>query len=151
MEIKDDYYIWKKDEAIQEPIHINGTTFNMDQLACSCRLPSCIQQKISIELLSRLSKLNQVLDIESLTILDGYRCEAHQDELTKLGYQTSEGLSQHCLGKATDVLKPVSLDIKIFLQHAKDLFFSLGVASGWLHLDLRPKRIDGTHRIWTYR
>jgi hypothetical protein len=58
-------------------------------------------------------------------------------------------VSQHELGNAADISPRIGTISK--LRKVVDLVFdSIGLAKTFLHVDTRPKKQDGSKRIWNY-
>jgi len=146
MTIKDGYYIWTKNQ--KQPIN---SYFNTKEFTCQCNYSDCIEQKISVDLVERLTKLREAIN-SPLIITSGFRCSKHQKDLIKAGVNTVVATkSQHELGNAVDCypLKK-QIDMNTFLEKAKELFYSIGIANNFLHLDIRPKKQNGEYRLWKY-
>lgn len=144
MEIKDGYVIWNKggDEKLSD-------YFKQSEFTCQCSYDDCKEQKISQELIRRLSGLREHIRCP-IKITSGFRCIKHQKDLRESGVNTVVAqLSQHELGNAADI-KCSSLPMDQFVTEIKTLFFSVGLATNFVHVDLRPLREDGSYRIWKY-
>lgn len=124
--------------------------FKQSEFSCQCNYPECIQQKVSKELLRRLENFRGAAG-KPLTVTSGFRCQKHQEDLAKNKVNTVvASKSQHELGTAADVANS-SLMVSELMDLAKKVGFeSIGYAFNFLHVDLRPKRNDGTLRIWKY-
>jgi uncharacterized protein YcbK (DUF882 family) len=120
------------------------TNFSKPEFTCQCG--KCENQQVDADLVMKLEILRNSFP-DGIRITSGYRCPEHQAALLGSGnYQTVQ-YSQHVLGKAADC-KPVKEGvIKEFETEAAKLFEAIGVASTWLHLDLRT----GKERRWYYK
>ena len=140
MRESDGYYVWNKNEVY--PIN---KYFKTNEFSCQCKNPECVEQKASIELITRLTTLREQVQ-EPITITSGFRCEKHQAEVEASGVSTVVAKhSQHELGNAADI-KPTRMQIDHFLQLSEKLFKAIGIAKTWLHVDLR----DDKERRWYY-
>lgn len=143
---KDGYYIWNKGERFKL-----GDYFQTNEFDCQCRYDDCIEQRISIDLINRLNLIrNQAKS--PLYITSGFRCSKHQNDLrNQLGSHTvvASKLSQHELGNAADV-SPRLITISKLKGIIETFFDTIGLAKTFLHVDIRPKRDDGSKRIWIY-
>lgn len=134
------YYTWKKGE-----IYPFNKYFKTNEFSCQCKNKDCVEQKVSKELIAKLTGLREAIN-EPLTITSGFRCKAHQEEIRKSGQSTVVAkLSTHELGDAVDA-KPTRTSIKDFETIAAKFFMAIGIAKGFLHLDLRTGKI----RRWLY-
>lgn len=139
-------YTWKK--GTDAKLSSNFTTYEFE---CRCNNPSCIDQIISIELVDKLQRLREALG-EPIRINSGYRCQTHQEELTRKGLQTAQK-STHVIGHAADIQrargdsgKDATIRFNKLLTICETLFKAIGIGSGWLHVDLRSDK----KRRWTY-
>lgn len=141
----DKFYYWNKDEKKE----FLGKFFNIKEFSCQCDYEDCIEQKISKELIEKLDKLREACGCP-LRITSGYRCGKHQNDLRNRGVNTVVAKkSSHEDGLAADVVCHGRLYGE-FLQLA-DLFFdNVGLGINFLHLDVRPRKADGTKRRWKY-
>lgn len=140
MQEVDGFYLWKKGQT-----YSFNKYFKTSEFSCQCKLQSCVDQKISKELISKLTELREAM-LEPLTITSGFRCTAHQEEIRKSGVSTVVAvLSTHELGQAADV-KPSRTPIKYMVDIASRYFMSIGIAKNFIHLDLRQGKI----RRWNY-
>ena len=140
IKIEDGYYVWKKGESIW----LNNW-FKTTEFSCKCKHPSCVDQKISVDLINRLTDIRQEAK-SPMRIHSGYRCSAHQEDIRKSGVSTVVAKkSTHELGHAADIsvsrLVPGEL-----LKIAQNKFFSIGIALNFIHVDLR----DDKTRRWNY-
>ena len=136
----DGYYIWNKGD-----IYSFNKYFKTNEFSCQCKHPECVEQKTSIELISKLTELRKAMN-EPLTVTSGFRCEAHQEDIRKSGVSTVVAKkSTHELGDAADI-KPTRTPIKDFETIAARYFKAIGTAKNFLHLDLRDDKV----RRWPY-
>ena len=137
---KDGYYLWKKGE-----IFPFNKYFSTKEFTCHCSHPECVDQKVSKDLIDRLTALRGLVN-EPLTVTSGYRCPAYQVDVEASGVSTVVAkFSQHELGNAADI-KPTRTPIKDLVTLAAKTFKAIGIASTWCHLDLR----DDKERRWYY-
>lgn len=126
-------FIWPKGERVQLGKHFHTTEFE-----CRCKLASCKKQKISLELVRRLDRLRDALN-SPIRIHSGYRCPEHNKAVGGVrGSTHTKGWAVDCSASRQTVL-----EIK---PHAERLFKAIGVASNFIHLDLR----DDKERRWGY-
>lgn len=136
------YFIWNKGDVY---FLDKGGFFKTSEFACQCINPSCKEQRISKELISKLVKL-RIRIAEPITVTSGFRCGKHQEKLRSEGVNTVVAKkSTHELGDAVD-LKPIRMKIPQFLVFAAEFFEAIGTAKTFLHLDLRT----GKQRRWDY-
>lgn len=140
IKIENNYYIWNKNENLW----INNW-FKTTEFTCQCKHKSCGEQKISVELIKRLTEIREEVN-SPMRIHSGYRCSKHQEDIRKSGVSTVVAKkSTHELGNAVDisVSKLVTGELlKVVEKHFK----SIGVANNFLHVDLRDDKI----RRWKY-
>lgn len=140
IEIKNGYYCWKKGQ--------NGWLndwFKTIEFECKCKNASCIEQKISLELIKRLTNIRE--EVKSpLRIHSGFRCSAHQEAIRKSGVSTVVAKkSTHELGNAADISVSRLVTAELVTVAAK-YFYSIGTALNFAHVDLRDDKI----RRWDY-
>ncbi len=144
MTIKDGYYIWTNGDKDS----INQY-FNVSEFSCQCKHKECLEQRISVDLVTRLTTLREAVG-KPLRVTSGFRCKAHQDDLRASNVNTVVSTqSQHELGNAADV-QFRQLKVDDWTLETKKLFFTIGLSSTFLHLDTRPLKADGSYRIWKY-
>jgi len=137
------YYVWNKGQ-----IYPFNKYFKTSEFSCQCKLKDCVEQKVSKELISKLTELREALN-EPLTVTSGFRCKAHQEEIRRSGQSTVVAkVSTHELGDAVDV-KPSRTSIKDFETIVARYFMAIGIAKNFLHLDLRGQD-DKRIRRWNY-
>ncbi len=122
----------------QWPVAADFRAYEFD---CPCG--SCTETLIDDDLVLGLQLMRDKLFV-GVIIDSGYRCQAHQNDLTAQGYETAEH-SQHLLGKAADVRTPKDSGEELEAFARKAGFKSVGVAKTWIHLDTRS-----TYRRWVY-
>lgn len=145
MKLENGYFVWNKND---NPEMINSY-FRTSEFSCQCKHSSCVEQKISEDLINRLTYLREAKQ-SPMTITSGFRCKQHQEDIRKSGVSTVVAkVSQHELGNAVDV-KFRALRIDEWINDAKRKFFWLGVASNFLHLDTRPQKAKDVYVIWKY-
>lgn len=131
-------FVWAKGEKLQLSAHFTTLEFT-----CQCKAKSCIEQKISMQLIDKLEKVRVALD-SPIEITSGFRCKMHQIELVKTGYQACTRTSQHELGLAADIVNP---NMKLLLSTVKPEFRAIGISKHFLHVDMRSDCI----RYWYYK
>lgn len=134
-----DYYLWNKATRTQFGPYFEGREFE-------CRNCDCTDQRISKELISRLTLVRKLIGVP-LIVTSGYRCAKKQAKLRAQGAETAVGVSQHELGNAADITVS-RLDLfRAALEGACNNFFdAVGYAKGFIHVDLRSDK----KRRWTY-
>jgi uncharacterized protein YcbK (DUF882 family) len=141
MELKGEFYVWDKSEP---QTHISNH-FTTKEMACKCTFKECREQKIAKELIDRLEKLRDATK-DPIRVHSAYRCSAYQAHLRNQGVSTVVAKkSQHEEGKAVDVSSS-ALTSKALEKLASLYFKSIGLASNFLHLDLRDDKV----RRWDY-
>ncbi len=145
MKPENGYYRWRKGDRIKINEYFNTTEF-----ACQCEYDDCVDQKISEDLIKRLSSLRELKSVP-LTITSGFRCTKHQEDIRNSGTSTVVAKrSQHELGNAADVKFNSLSSVEAWLEDAKKLFSYIGIAKTFLHVDTRPAKVQGTHVTWKY-
>lgn len=134
------YYIWTKGEN-----EFLSNNFKTGEFSCQCKNADCVEQKIAIELIDHLQWLREASN-SPVRLHSGFRCKKHQDALRASGTLTvvATKTSQHELGNAVDVSSS-RLTSGELLKLAELKFESIGIASNFLHLDLRQGK-----RRWNY-
>ena len=133
MEVRDGYYIWKKGERVQLT-----NNFSTVEFACKCKRADCVEQKISVRLVTDIQWLREATQ-SSLRVHSGYRCEAHNKAVG------GAPKSQHPKGDAADVSSSALLPAEL-RKTAEVRFKAIGTASNFLHLDTRNDKV----RRWNY-
>lgn len=139
MSTKGLFYTWTK--GVKANLSNNISTKEME---CPCENPSCVQQRIAVELVNKLQAVRNAAN-SPLRIHSAYRCREHQAALTKKGYQTARGVSQHELGNAADISTSAHLPHELSV-YCKPHFKAIGRANNFLHVDLRNDK----ERAWLY-
>jgi uncharacterized protein YcbK (DUF882 family) len=138
------YFYWRRSE--REAL---SASFSTDEFNCHCNYPECCggEQRVSCDLVARLQAVRDQFQLP-LSVSSGYRCSRHQAELREAGVQTADGLSQHELGNAADVVPKLRdrSTMRRLLAIAEQHFRAIGVARGFLHLDTRADK----SRRWSY-
>jgi uncharacterized protein YcbK (DUF882 family) len=132
--------IWKKGSH-----DLLNPYFNQSEFQCQCHYPDCIEQKISEDLLKKLTQLRQEVD-HPIQITSGYRCHEHQWDLHLKGFETAKGISQHELGMASDIIVP-DVPLHLVWIKAQNYFQAIGYSNRFIHLDLRADK----QRHWYYK
>lgn len=117
--------------------------FTAHEFDCPCA--NCERTPIDDTLLKQLDAMRDALACP-IFIDSGYRCDRHQYELAKAGYETAKGISTHQVGKAADIRtgKHTGLELEAAAREAG--FTSVGVGKTWAHVDVRAGE-----RRWTYQ
>lgn len=127
------YYIWNKGDVY---FFNKDQYFKSSEFACQCTNRDCKEQRINKELVSKLIELRKQIN-EPIIITSGFRCKKHQEQLRAQGVNTVVAKqSTHELGDAIDC-KPTRMKIKDFLVFCAEKFEAIGIASNFLHLDMR--------------
>jgi uncharacterized protein YcbK (DUF882 family) len=150
MHLENGYYVWNKGERVKLSDY-----FSTQEFDCQCHYSDCVEQKISEDLINKLS-LVRIENKSPLYITSGFRCGKHQQDLRNQLNSGKKSLtvvaskvSQHELGNAADISPRIGTISK--LRKVVDLVFdSIGLAKTFLHVDTRPKKQDGSKRIWNY-
>lgn len=136
----DGYYVWNKGDQ-----YVINKYFKTGEFSCKCKLPECVEQKVSKELVSKLTELREALN-EPVKITSGFRCKGHQEQIAKSEVSTVVAKSsQHELGNAADI-QSTRTPIKDVVTIAARYFEAIGIASVFIHIDLRTGKI----RRWIY-
>ncbi len=133
------FYSWKKGEVADFTAN-----FSTREMSCQCNHPSCVDQRIAVELVDKL-QLIRLAAASPVRVHSAFRCRAHQADLAKQGYETAKGVSQHELGRAADISCSAIPTLQ-FRSLVKPHFKAVGTASSFLHVDLRSDR----ERTWSY-
>lgn len=140
VKVVDGYYIWNKREFFKLDKY-----FNTEEFQCQCTHESCVEQRISAELVDKLYAIREELG-RPLKVTSGFRCEKHQADLRKAAVNTVVAKkSTHELGDAADI-RPADRNMEGFEELCDPWFFSIGIAKTFLHVDLR----DDKERRWNY-
>ncbi len=140
----DVYFYWKKGTNPWLSKNFYGTEFD-----CSCSHADCIDQKISKALIKEVQWIRDVIKIP-ITITSAFRCHKQQKDLIARGVNTVVAKkSAHEDGLACDMFAP-SMIFKEFYRVVEPRFNNIGKASHFCHVDMRPKKLDGTKRLWNY-
>ena len=120
--------------------------FSSNEFDCPCDL--CADTNIDEDLFTKLEAMRQSLAC-SLRIHPGggYRCDQYQFSLTKRGFETSKGISQHQLGKAADISTGLHSGEELEKHAKKAGFRAIGVSANWIHVDVRNDK----DRFWYYK
>jgi len=100
----------------------------------------------AIPLANVLEALRADLGGEPMQISSGYRSPDFNEALRLAGHPVA-GDSQHCLGRAADIIVPGRTPLEVFLAalrlhgDRKIRLGGLGLYSGWTHVDIRPGRL----------
>lgn len=136
-----EYYTWKKKEQLILP----SEYFQSHEFECQCSNEDCADQKIAIDLVNKLTALRSAYG-EPIHITSGFRCHAHQLELTAKGCETANGISQHELGNASDIVGDNMHSLSIIILALND-FKAIGFSKRFIHIDLRSDK----ERRWYYK
>jgi uncharacterized protein YcbK (DUF882 family) len=140
IKIEDNYYIWNKGDNFW----INNW-FKTKEFECKCTNKECIEQKIAVELITRLTVIREYTK-SPMRITSGFRCSEHQQAIRNSGVSTVVAKkSTHEKGDAADI-SVSSLTSLNLLPIAEKQFKSIGIANNFIHVDLRDDKI----RRWKY-
>lgn len=138
-----EFFIWNKGQSG----NINEF-FSYKEFECHCRYPECKEQRISSNLINRLTTIRKETG-QPLIITSAYRCSRHQESLRKMNVATvvAQKTSQHELGKAADIVPKDRKNVRTkFLDIVSKQFKTIGLSDRFLHVDLR----DDKERRWEY-
>lgn len=140
IKIENGYYVWNKGENLWM-----NNWFKTKEFECKCTNKECIEQRIAVELIDRLTKMR--LEVNSpIRINSGFRCSKHQEAIRNSGTSTVVAKkSTHELGHAADI-SVSSLIVPVTVPFAEKHFKSIGIANNFLHVDLRDDKV----RRWKY-
>ena len=140
IKIENGYYVWNKGENLWM-----GNWFKTKEFECKCTNKECIEQRIAVELIERLTKMR--LEVNSpIRVNSGFRCSKHQEAIRNSGTSTVVAKkSTHELGHAADI-SVSSLIVPVTVPFAEKHFKAIGVANNFLHVDLRDDKV----RRWKY-
>jgi uncharacterized protein YcbK (DUF882 family) len=130
------YFYWNRGEGAQITRNFHAREFE-------CRCGKCKPQLIALELVARLQVLRDWVGLP-FTVTSGFRCPAHQTALSKSGLETAKSTSTHELGDAADI---ALMEPDVWVQDAARVFSAIGIASNFMHVDLRRDK----RRRWGYR
>lgn len=137
LRIENNFFVWnKKDNA-----EILSEYFKSGEFSCQCSNTDCVEQKISLSLISKLTELRKSYG-SAIKITSGYRCQKHQEALAAGGKETAKN-SQHVLGNACDIW---GKDLEQLWLLSKNLFNGRGLATSFIHLDVRVQTTE-----WKYK
>lgn len=140
IKVVDEYYIWNKGT-----FGSLGNYFDTKEFECQCSYDTCVEQRISLNLIGRLDGIREELG-RPLKVTSGFRCARHQADLRASGINTVVAKkSTHELGNAADI-RPADMNMEGFEKICDPWFFSIGIAKTFLHVDLR----DDKERRWNY-
>jgi len=143
MRQNDKFYLWQKGD--KSFLNEYFSCLNFD---CKCDYDDCVDQKISIELIEKLSELWKRQG--RIEITSGFRCEKKQRDIQKSGISTVVAQkSAHEIGLAADIRSPDKL-LALLKKDIEELFMNIGYAINFFHVDVRPPKPDGTKRTWKY-
>lgn len=138
MIVKNNYFVWNKGEK-----EILSPNFNTIEFECSCNYPECKEQRINIELISKLTNIRSKLQLP-IKVTSAYRCGKKQEDLRKQGFETTKGISQHQLGNAVDIN---CTNMPLLEQLCDSEFLAMGIAKSFIHVDMR----SDYKRRWKYK
>ena len=137
---QDGYYVWTK--GVDEWFN---NWFKTKEFQCQCKNSDCKEQKISIELIDRLTDIREYTK-SPMRINSGFRCTKHQEEIRNSGTSTVVAKkSTHETGDAADI-SVSSLTTAALIPIAEKHFKSIGTATNFIHVDLRDDKV----RRWKY-
>lgn len=121
--------------------HFSAWEFECQGAAC-CGGSSPIDSR----LVEALEELRELAGGRALSINSGFRCRAYNATI-----ENSSPRSQHCLGRAADVVVPAGFTLEAFADLAAEVpdfyFGGIGVypGRGFVHVDVRA----GDPKVWT--
>lgn len=136
------YHIWKKNGKATKL----SPYFYNSEFSCPCQFPTCIDQKISADLVAKLTEIREKIGF-SLIVTSGYRCPEYQAHLKSRGFETAIGVSQHELGNAADVAGHPQPEAAIISVAAQAFFKAVGTGQRFVHVDTRTDKV----RHWSYK
>jgi hypothetical protein len=133
---------WKKGTKLALSKH-----FDADEFDCSCQHAECVWQHLSEELVDRLERVREEVNMP-LWINSACRCHQKQEDLKAAGYETAVGRSPHEMDekapcRAADVR---CADMAKLEAACKKHFMAVGTAKSFIHVDLRSDKV----RRWGY-
>lgn len=135
------YYTWEKGRDMRL-----SSYFYANEFECKCSYSSCRDQKISVDLVAKLTKIRAELG-SPIIVTSGFRCQEKQKELINRGYEAAPvGTSQHEQGKAADITPLDKTKLVELKNLAAEHFMALGLANTFVHVDMRNDKI----RRWKY-
>lgn len=141
MKNENGYFKWEKGEHHQFGEYFNCSEFE-DRYS-----PKNSPHKLNEILLLKLIEIRKLFG-KPIIITSGFRTQTTQDFLRKSGYETSIGISTHELGDAVDIaVKGNKDDFNYLYELCKKQFKSVGLASNFIHVDMREDKI----RHWFYK
>ena len=134
-----EFFTWKKGEKVQL-----STNFSTSEFSCKCKNKSCVEQRISKELIERLQRVRN--EYGAIIVTSAFRCDLHNKAVG------GASLSQHRLGRAVDA-KPASGHLSNHPVHDMDRlrnefrkeFNGIGVHPRFVHGDVRKNKAE-----WKY-
>jgi uncharacterized protein YcbK (DUF882 family) len=136
------YYEWKKGSNYKL-----GRYFSTADFQCKCGYTDCVDQRISKELVDKLDAIRHCLG-KPMTVTSAFRCSKKQNDIRNSGISTVVAKkSSHETGDAADTH---CVDFKELGRMVEDNFDNIGYATEFYHVDMRPKKADGTKRKWNY-
>ena len=146
IKVIDGYYVWDKGEFKDYPFN---AYFKASEFECKCEYDTCVEQRISQDLLSRIRAIREELN-KPMTVTSAFRCSRHQEALRNSGVNTVVAKkSQHELGNAVDI-KVNGLNVNEWESNIKSKFFYYGIAKTFIHVDIRPQKKQGVWVTWKY-
>lgn len=144
MQEDDKFYYFRKGD-----MSFLSTRFHTSQFQCSCKYEDCVEQRVAKELIEKLEKLCDSCG-QKIEITSGFRCHKKQNDIRKSGISTVVAVkSSHEDGLAADI-RAASINIHELNKFIEPIFDNIGTAINFTHVDVRPKKPDGTKRRWVY-
>lgn len=113
--------------------------FSESELACKCGRKECDAAPFSSKLLGIMNSIREEYG-KPIIVTSARRCAEHNEKVM------GKPNSKHLLGEAIDI-KMTMEDLVPFLALVSDKGIrGVGIANGWLHLDIRK----GRYRSWFY-
>jgi zinc D-Ala-D-Ala carboxypeptidase len=120
--------------------------FNSKEFTCKCGV--CRNQTVDEALLKKLDEVREIYGAP-VFVTSAFRCARHQAHLRgslPKGH-TTVGRSSHEDGLAADI---TAEDVARLYKICVKVFDNIGKANSFVHVDVRPKKPDGSKRLWDY-
>jgi len=126
--------------------HAVSAHFTYKEMACRCCGSYSINPKLllSLEWFRTLVSSHRSTDTP-LIINSAYRCPQHN---AAVGGSKN---SQHMLGNAADVRIPTGLSPRLVVEFLERIPYvgGIGLYSNFVHIDIRPRMVNGTREMWS--
>ena len=116
--------------------------FLPEEFECPCKDKHCEgklpQMRMNPTLIQALNRIRQELG-KPIKVNSGFRCTAHNAAVGGVPHST------HRTGYAADIVCDDMAKLKELVEAEKE-FKGIGIASNFIHVDVRP----GTRKTWVY-